>query len=213
MKLWKNFLGGLLFAILLVVGKGVMAKPVLCSPGYQDSTCGAPVSHAAIPQTQCSTGDGWTTVSPSVWQGAQWSAPQCTYTPPPTCPAGYSQASPPWWTGSSWVPPTCNPPAPPPSDDADPIGFCTPRLAQPGYSGLLAQAPLVSWPEVIRGTQNNPYEGQLVYAWYMTGPTYSLNCRDTNEYQGLCYFSSVDHHYLGSAIVQSNTGNGGNCNH
>ncbi|BDC45311.1 hypothetical protein PTKU15_86080 [Paraburkholderia terrae] len=212
MKRWKNLFGVLSVAILLAAGKGAMAKPVLCSPGYQDSTCGSPVSHAAIPQTQCSAGAGWTTLSPAVWQGAQWSAPQCSYTAPPTCQAGYSQTASPWWTGSSWVGISCAPPPPPSTDDQDPFGYCSPRLAQPGYT-MGAPLRLTSWPEVVSGLQNSPYNGQLIYAWYMSGPTYSLSCKDSNLYVGACYFSSADHHFLGAQISQGEGGQGGNCAH
>lgn len=88
------------------------AGPARCSYGNQDSTCVTAIQAAPIPQPQCSTGAGWTTVSASFWQGSQWSAPQCNYQAPPTCPNGYAQQSPPVWNGSSWVGIACVPQAP-----------------------------------------------------------------------------------------------------
>lgn len=199
-------------ALALAIGAHA-AGPQHCAAGFQDSACVTQLSHAAAPQPQCPTGAGWMTVAASTWIGSTWTSPQCSYQAPPTCPAGYSQTSAPWWTGSSWVGLSCAPPPPPPSDDADPLGFCTPKLAQPGYTAPWAPLKLVSWPEVVSGTQNNPYEGQLVYAWYLTGPTYSLACRDDNLYIGECFFSSADHHYLGTVIAQGTGGTGGNCGH
>ncbi|WP_205814950.1 hypothetical protein [Burkholderia sp. Ac-20345] len=90
----------------------VFAGPARCSYGNQDSTCVNPIRSAPIAQPQCSTGAGWTTVSASVWQGSQWSAPQCNYQAPPTCPSGYDQQSAPVWNGSSWVGIVCAPQAP-----------------------------------------------------------------------------------------------------
>lgn len=38
-----------LLALMLLVERGVLAAPALCSPGYQDSTCVSPIHHRAIP--------------------------------------------------------------------------------------------------------------------------------------------------------------------
>ncbi|MBJ9756639.1 hypothetical protein [Burkholderia cepacia] len=93
--------------------------PIPCTPGYQDSTCAVPLRNAAIPQPQCQTGAGWTTVSASVWQGSRWSVPQCSYQASPNCPPGQTQQQAPSWNGSSWVGLVCAPQAStstPPSD-------------------------------------------------------------------------------------------------
>lgn len=87
----------------------VFAGPARCSYGNQDSTCVTPIRSAPIPQPQCSTGPGWSTASGSVWQGSQWSAPQCNYVSAPTCPSGYDTVAAPVWSGSSWTQPTCTP--------------------------------------------------------------------------------------------------------
>ncbi|MBN3761093.1 hypothetical protein [Burkholderia sp. Ac-20365] len=96
----------------------VFASPVLCTPGFQDSTCAPLLYREADPQPQCSSGPGWTTVVASTWIGSQWSTPQCSYQPPPTCPAGYTETAPPQWNGTTWVGQVCAPPAPPPSASA-----------------------------------------------------------------------------------------------
>lgn len=112
----KWILRAVLFAAVILGSRIAVANPVLCSPGYQDSTCVTPISRAPTPAPQCSAGAGWTTTSSAVWQGAQWSSPGCNYQAPPTCPAGTIQASGPFWNGGSWSQPVCAavpPPAPP----------------------------------------------------------------------------------------------------
>lgn len=106
----KRILRILLLGLLLFGARAALANPARCSPGYQDSTCPSPISHAAVPAPQCSTGAGWTTIANAVWMGAQWSQPQCNYQPAPVCPAGYTQTSAPSWNGSSWSAPGCSPP-------------------------------------------------------------------------------------------------------
>ena len=104
----------LLLSMTLIGGaSAAFANPVLCSPGYQDSTCGTPLRGSGPPQPQCSTGPGWTTSAASVWQGSRWSQPACNYQPPPSCPPSYIQSGP-SWNGSQWVGLVCTAPAPPP---------------------------------------------------------------------------------------------------
>jgi hypothetical protein len=110
----KVFLRALALVMLLAGSQLALANPVLCSPGYQDSTCPTPIAKGPIPQPQCSSGAGWTTTSYPVWQGAYWSSPGCSYQAPPSCPPGYYAASGPSWNGSSWVGLNCQPTAPPP---------------------------------------------------------------------------------------------------
>ncbi|TDA45584.1 hypothetical protein EVG18_20820 [Burkholderia pyrrocinia] len=98
------------------IGMRQACAPIPCTPGYQDSTCAAPLRNGAIPQPQCQSGAGWTTVSASVWQGSRWSQPQCNYAaPPPGCPSGWGTASPATWTGTNWTAPVCTAPAQDPS--------------------------------------------------------------------------------------------------
>ena len=102
---------------------GALANPVVCSPGYMDSTCVTPISKAPQPAPACSTGAGWTTVSPARWLGSGWSQPTCSYTPPPTCPSGYNETTSPTWNGSSWVGLGCTA-ASPWFNQTYSIGFC-----------------------------------------------------------------------------------------
>ena len=102
----------LAFGCWLVMVAHAEAAPVRCSYGYQDSTCTTPIRNGPIPQPQCSTGAGWTTTAAAVWQGSRWSAPQCNYQAPSTCPVGQVMTSPPVWNGSSWSQPACQLPAP-----------------------------------------------------------------------------------------------------
>lgn len=97
------------------IGMRQACAPIPCTPGYQDSTCAAPLRNGAIPQPQCQSGAGWTTVSTSVWQGSRWSEPQCNYAAPPGCPSGWGTASPATWTGTNWTAPVCTAPAQDPS--------------------------------------------------------------------------------------------------
>lgn len=97
------------------IGMRQACAPIPCTAGYQDSTCASPLHNGTIPQPQCQSGAGWTTVSASVWQGSRWSEPQCNYAAPPGCPSGYGTASPATWTGSSWTAPVCTAPAQDPS--------------------------------------------------------------------------------------------------
>ncbi|PRH41746.1 hypothetical protein C6T65_13770 [Burkholderia vietnamiensis] len=92
----------LLFAT--VVGAGpASAGPARCSYGNQDSTCTTPLRSQPIPQPQCSSGPGWTMASAAVWQGSRWSAPQCNYQSPPSCPPGMVLQSAATWNGIAWV--------------------------------------------------------------------------------------------------------------
>lgn len=101
-----------LLSAAAVSASSAFAGPARCSYGNQDSTCTTPISSAPIPQPQCPTGAGWTTAASSVWQGSHWSAPQCNYQAPPSCPGGYTQTSSPWWDGANWVGLACAPSIP-----------------------------------------------------------------------------------------------------
>ena len=77
----KIFLAGLFMG---VSGLALAGKPVLCSPGYQDSTCGAQAHVLPQAAPNCPAGQNQTT--PPVWQGSRWSAPGCQLPPPPPPP-------------------------------------------------------------------------------------------------------------------------------
>lgn len=116
------------------IGMRQACAPIPCTPGYQDSTCAAPLRNGAIPQPQCQPGAGWTTVAAAVWQGSRWSDPQCGYQAPPTCPPGYTQASSPSWNGSGWVGLQCTPSTPPAPNDGDLAKICSQVAVSKGYN-------------------------------------------------------------------------------
>lgn len=95
------------------------SAPTVCSYGYGDSTCVPALSAPAQTPTTCSTQPGWTTTAAAVWQGYRYSAPQCLYQAPQTCPANTTQLTAATWNGSSWDGPTCQPiAATPPTNGA-----------------------------------------------------------------------------------------------
>lgn len=100
-----------------MAGTLAVAAPVGCLLGYADNACVQRVSHSAVAPPAGCTGAGQTVSAAPRWQGTYWSAPQCSYTPPPSCPPGTTQASSPSWNGSSWVGLVCtaNPPQQQPS--------------------------------------------------------------------------------------------------
>ncbi|TDY48274.1 hypothetical protein BX592_111209 [Paraburkholderia rhizosphaerae] len=106
---------------LYLTGNVAMATPPFgCIPGNQDNTCLTAIRHDPIPPNLCPTAAGWTTVVASVWQGFQWSQPECNLQPPPSCQAGQVQTAAPVWNGAQWVGLGCAPPLPPPSQNPDP---------------------------------------------------------------------------------------------
>lgn len=176
-------------SVLLFGGRTFAGGPAHCAPGYQDSPCATQLQHAAIPQPDCSSnGAGWTTITPSVWQGSQWSAPTCNYTPPPSCPAGYSQTSSPWWNGSSWVGLGCAapPPPPPPSASADPVATCNAYTAAQGFP--------TTWNTGYAWTSGNGIYS-FTESWWVDGGTgnIELEC-DADSNGNVTYF---EHHYVG----------------
>jgi hypothetical protein len=126
-----------LFLVASLVAVAAQAGPMRCTPGFQDSSCqGVLLNPPQTPPT-CSNAAGWTTTSPAVWQGSHYSAPGCTYTPPPACPANYTMTSAPTWNGSSWSAPVCTPTTPPTplklsAGEAAQYGYFTPKLSAAG---------------------------------------------------------------------------------
>lgn len=84
-----------------------------CVFGAQDNTCLTRIVNAPEVASSCSTGAGYQTVTPAVWQGSQWSQPVCSYTAPPTCVSGTSQTTAPTWDGTQWVGQVCTVVSPP----------------------------------------------------------------------------------------------------
>lgn len=114
---------------LSLAATAALAQPARCSPGYQDASCVGYLANPPQVAPTCSTSAGWQTTSPAVWQGSHFSAPGCSYTPPPTCPGGTTQTGNPTWNGSSWSGLVCQPPSAPPS----PLNASAGNSANYGY--------------------------------------------------------------------------------
>lgn len=171
---------------ILLFARVALAGPARCSYGNQDSTCTTPIVAAWQPQPQC-TGDGMTTQVPAVWQGAQWSAPQCNYTPAPTCPNGFIQTSAPSWTGSSWTAPGCTLPyIPPPT--FEPTASCTAAVPY-GYTASTGFTYNSGYSDPSWAAQTG-YPGDTAYVASGYGPGYQNICGNTHYDYGLvCYVS------------------------
>lgn len=154
-----RFVWPVLAVITTVVAASMLVKnahstPVHCSPGYQDNTCLTAIHNDPIPAPTCSTGPGWVTTGRPVWQGSHWSQPQCSYRPPPTCPAGMQQIAAPTWTGSQWTQLSCvwpDKPLPTPKVDptSDPIAQCAQAIQQQQGSYGISDANAASDPPVL----------------------------------------------------------------
>ncbi|MEM5316054.1 hypothetical protein [Paraburkholderia sp. JHI869] len=107
MSRWKRVVLGLI--LLLGAASAKAEAPAHCSYGYQDSSCLGPQYRAAQTPPTCSTGAGWTTLTPAKWIGSGFTQAVCHYDAPPTCGAGTTQTGDPGWNGSSWSAPMCTP--------------------------------------------------------------------------------------------------------
>ncbi|PXX05653.1 hypothetical protein C7399_14026 [Paraburkholderia tropica] len=95
-----------------IISNAAFAAPVRCTNGYQDSSCTPKLVNAPQTPGACPAAAGWTTAVAAVWQGSQYSSPQCQYQAPPTCAPGYTQISGPDWNGVAWVDLMCQPTLP-----------------------------------------------------------------------------------------------------
>lgn len=218
------------------IGMRQACAPIPCTLGYQDSTCAVPLRNGAIPQPQCQSGAGWTTVAASVWQGARWSDPQCSYTAQPQCPAGFETTVPSSWTGTGWTQPGCTHVAPPPPVVIDPNVVCTAAASSHTLTSFDMQVfnsieqtltrnapfqqstPWRDWSTLPGVNPNWPYgvgyQGDKVFAGTWTGPWYNkqLACREQNTWATYCYVNpsngAVDFLWVNTA----GAGNG-QCNH
>lgn len=167
MSLIKLIARLLLLAGLLLVGRTAIAGPLHCAYGNQDSTCVPTISAGWQTPPTCSSAAGWTTIAGATWIGSQYTAPQCNYQAPPTCPAGYAETSAPGWTGSSWTAPGCA--APPPEL---PVGWTTTGLLGACEVAINGRQPSGAWqpytPPVssVGGWQ---YISNYVYYWVAEG--------------------------------------------
>ncbi len=217
------------------IGMRQACAPIPCTPGYQDSTCAAPLRNGAIPQPQCQSGAGWTMVTAAVWQGSRWSDPQCNFQPAPSCPPGFDMLSPPAWNGQSWSAPTCAAPLPP-APVIDPNQVCTAaansytltaadiKSLSSGDQSITTNAPFrqsTPWQDWSTLPTANPswpyligYQGDKVFTGTFTGPWYNKQeaCREQNSWAILCYVNpsngAVDH-----LMVYTLGASSGQCNH
>lgn len=114
MSFTRIFMRIAVLAGMVTASSAAMAGPVRCSVSNQDSTCVGHLTTAWQTPPTCPNQPGWTTVALAQWIGSQYSAPQCNYQTPPSCPPSFTTVTGPQWTGSSWTSPVCQAPSPPP---------------------------------------------------------------------------------------------------
>lgn len=171
----------LAFVCWLTMAGHADAAPVRCSYGYQDSTCTTPLRNGPIPQPLCSTGPGWTTTTAAVWQGARWSAPQCNYQAPPSCPAGQVMTSAPMWNGSSWSQPVCQLPAPQLPAQTNWAQICNQAAAARGYSTHFTNSMFNPYTFGTGVATMGGDDGMAI------GPPYINGDLSTNQYDATCF--------------------------
>lgn len=205
----------------VLVAHIAMANPVVCSPGYYDATCNGKIAAAYQTPPSCSTGPGWTTVTSAQWIGSQYSAPQCSYQAPPSCPANWVTAVGPSWNGSSWVGEVCQPPAAPGPDTCQ-YGFssgpswngsswvytCNSAPAIPtivSVTGFWVWADCGSWnqaqttgPIPIAVYQNNWSNGSVTYFQYYFGKQYAVSVDSKGRYYEVSHGDNWDTYPDGS---------------
>ncbi|MBB5428811.1 hypothetical protein OKW33_006331 [Paraburkholderia atlantica] len=178
MKLLRRI--GLLLCLAFASGTSI-AGPARCSPGNQDSSCVGMITTAWQAPPTCPTDAGWTTVAAAQWIGSQYSAPQCNYQAPLTCPSDYAQTSAAYWTGSAWVPPVCVPRAPVPPQPTLPqlSGVCSSALNEFGVYSTFSTALLDGLPQPVRYGGYQPSQGTTFVKNY-TGAFDTIWAYDAN---------------------------------
>jgi hypothetical protein len=138
-----------LIACALLSGSAAVAGPVRCSVNNQDSTCVGHLTTTWQTAPTCPNQPGWTTIAAAQWIGSQYSAPQCNYQAPPSCPPGTTQAAGATWNGANWVGLWCLPNTPPP---VDPQTACMTNLpAGWAITGTATDTRNTQFPSGIRG--------------------------------------------------------------
>ncbi len=186
---------------IATASSAAMAGPVLCSVNNQDSTCVGHLTTAWEAPPTCPDQPGWTTAAPAQWIGSQYSAPQCNYQAPPTCPANFTQTSPPTWTGSGWTSPGCSAPQTPPPPTQPPGNLAA--ICETAISNYAARAGVHYGPwGTMQGpypvTASNPYSPQFQGGgWGSTGPGgvgpadfYYIPDLGASGNNGVCWFQS-----------------------
>lgn len=201
-----------LLVCTLCGGSAAMAGPIRCSVNNQDSSCVGTITAAWQTPPSCPASAGWTTIVHAKWIGSQYSAPQCNYQAPPTCPSGYDQNSAPSWNGSSWVGLTCIPSAPP---VPDPNAVCSAQVPSQ-YTPTTAWSAPITDPNTLRvaglaaSVAGIPAWTNVFTRGY-DGPTYSLPCFDRNNYGASCYVNGAS--VVGVIVAQASSASAGQCNH
>jgi hypothetical protein len=136
---------------VFLAGSDAMAGPVRCSVNNQDSTCVGHLTTAWQAAPTCPNQPGWTTIASAQWIGSQYSAPQCNYQAPPSCPANDVTVSGPSWTGSSWIGLACQAPAPQVPTAADELAACKSAYSQTPNAQFIAFSTF--------GSMHGPYTG------------------------------------------------------
>ena len=192
-----RFLKLLLFLVVLFAGNSAFAAPVVCSPGYQDSTCLTPLHQGPIPAPTCQSGAGWTTVSSAVWQGSHWSQPQCAYQNQPVCQSGYTTVSAASWTGSGWTQPVCVPPQPQTPPPLTGVPACDAAAVSNGFQ-------ITQQFGIYYG--NYPYTGGVGVEGIMfgaNGPVVTDTCGDTTSFYELECILKGDGTFGWLSVVQA----------
>jgi hypothetical protein len=200
-----------LLACLLLVGRPAIAGPLHCAYGNQDSTCVGTISAAWQAAPACSPAPGWTTVAAATWIGSQYTAPQCNYQAPPSCPGGYAQQGSPSWNGAAWVGLVCVPNPTPP----DPSAQCTASLPAGFTFGSQAGFNPGSWDNPSFSPGGYVYglpRSDTVYAASLYGPPYQDACGTSNpDYIGYCGVNPSG--WFDQMVEVTEPSGGGSCNH
>jgi hypothetical protein len=188
MSVYKLIVRLLLLASLLFAGRTAIAGPLHCAYGNQDSTCVPTISAAWQAAPTCSPAPGWTTVAGATWIGSQYTAPQCNYQAPPTCPSGDTTTSSATWNGSQWVGLGCQPP---PANNPPPYSQqCTAELPRGFMFGSQAGFNPGSWDNPSFANGGYLYgipRSDTVYAASLYGPPYLNGCGiSTEDYIAYC---------------------------
>lgn len=205
-----------LIVVALLDGHAAEAGPVRCSVNNQDSSCVGQITTAWQAPPTCPTAPGYTTVAAAQWRGSQYSAPQCNYQPPPTCPNGITQTSPATWNGASWFGLGCAAPPPAPPPPTDPVSQCLASATPQGFtatSGVTGPSPMTQivsiYAQLLRLTN---YGSDSVYSWSASGPIYTSACgQQGSSYGILCLVHPNGQ--INGLIPNYVTGSGGACNH
>ncbi|MCP3718511.1 hypothetical protein [Paraburkholderia sp. CNPSo 3281] len=199
MSRWQRVAVGLI--LLLGAASAKAEAPAHCAYGYQDSSCLGPQYRAAQTPPTCSTGAGWTTLTPAKWMGSGFTQPQCNYQAPPSCQTGWQEISGPSWNGSAWVGLSCQiPPAPGPNtcqygfasgptwngsswvyscnaQPQNPAAICTAAAA----NGTVISGGVGYTRQAVAGSQFTQYTNFTQTVWgqntdhYFNWPSYSLD--------------------------------------